>query len=90
MPTTFLAIKILYFAYVREQLGTDSEALVLEGQEWTIGGLRSHLRARGGAYAQVFAVGKTVKAALNQTMVDDSALITNEAEIAFFPPVTGG
>ena len=46
MPTTFLAIKILYFAYVREQLGTDSEALVLEGQEWTIGGLRSHLRAR--------------------------------------------
>ena len=90
MSSTSLPIKILYFAYLREQLGVDSETLVLQGNEWTIGKLRSHLRSRGGVYAQAFAAGKPVKAALNQTMVEDSAVITSEAEIAFFPPVTGG
>ena len=83
-------ITVLYFAHLREQLGLASEALTLEGQDWTIARLQEHLRARGGVYAQALANGKAVRAALNQTMVSETALITDMAEIAFFPPVTGG
>jgi molybdopterin synthase sulfur carrier subunit len=83
-------ITVLYFAHLREQLGVNSEVVVLEGQDWTIARLREYLRARGGAYAQALANGKAVRVALNQTMVSETALITDTAEIAFFPPVTGG
>ena len=83
-------ITILYFAHLREQLGVSSEAVTLEGQDWTVARLREYLRARGGVYAQALANGKAVRAALNQTMVSETALITDTAEIAFFPPVTGG
>jgi molybdopterin synthase sulfur carrier subunit len=31
-----------------------------------------------------------VRMALNQVMSDESAALTDAAEVAFFPPVTGG
>jgi molybdopterin converting factor small subunit len=31
-----------------------------------------------------------VRAAVNQTMAADAVLLTDDAEVAFFPPVTGG
>jgi sulfur-carrier protein len=33
---------------------------------------------------------KAVRAALNQTMCADDAALIEGAEVAFFPPVTGG
>ena len=34
--------------------------------------------------------GKAVRVALNQVMADESAVLTEGAEVGFFPPVTGG
>jgi len=31
-----------------------------------------------------------VRAALNQTLCDEAAAVQDGAEVAFFPPVTGG
>jgi molybdopterin synthase sulfur carrier subunit len=31
-----------------------------------------------------------VRVALNQVMADESAAVTDGAEVGFFPPVTGG
>jgi molybdopterin synthase sulfur carrier subunit len=31
-----------------------------------------------------------VRVALNQTLSDESTLVRDDAEVAFFPPVTGG
>jgi molybdopterin synthase sulfur carrier subunit len=56
----------------------------------TVAGVRDHLRARGGAWANVFAPNKPVRAAVNQDMVQPAAAIKAGDEIAFFPPVTGG
>ncbi|MBS0302438.1 MAG: MoaD/ThiS family protein, partial [Proteobacteria bacterium] len=36
------------------------------------------------------APGKAVRAAQNQVMVGDDEPLMAEAEVAFFPPVTGG
>ncbi len=82
------SIVIKYFASVRETLGTASESL--HTSSTTVGDLRDELTTRGGAYAQVLARGQSVRIALNHTMTEESAALTEGCEVAFFPPVTGG
>ena len=48
------------------------------------------LIARGDAYAECLAQGRAVRMALNQTMSEEAAALSEGAEVAFFPPVTGG
>jgi molybdopterin synthase sulfur carrier subunit len=36
------------------------------------------------------AEGKVLRCALNQHMVDENTALQDGAEVAFFPPVTGG
>jgi sulfur-carrier protein len=83
-----LNIHIKYFASVREALGKSSEQMHTEAS--TIGALRDALVARGGVYAQELARGKTLRIALNHTMTEESAPLSEGCEVAFFPPVTGG
>jgi molybdopterin synthase sulfur carrier subunit len=81
-------VRIRYFAALREALGP-GETLDLPAGE-TLGQLRDRLLARGGRHAEVLARGRALRCALNQTMVDESAVVVDGAEVAFFPPVTGG
>jgi len=83
-------VKILYFASIREKLGRDAEDVELPPGVATIAGLRTHLRSRGGAWAEALAEGRLLRAALNQDMAQPAAAIKAGDEIAFFPPVTGG
>ena len=86
-----MKLRVLYFASIREKLGRDAEELDLPAGVATIAGLRSHLRARGGAWADALAEGKLLRAAVNQDMAaQPSAAIKAGDEVAFFPPVTGG
>lgn len=83
-----MKVTVRYFAALREALG-GSEALDLpEGA--TLGSLRDHLLARGGRHAEVLARTRPVRCALNQVMAEESAPLADGAEVAFFPPVTGG
>lgn len=81
-------VQIKYFASIREALGQGSETL--ETDAATLGALRDALIARGGATAEALARGKAVRMALNQVLCDESAVLVPGAEVAFFPPVTGG
>lgn len=83
-----MKIQIKYFASIREAVGQGSEALDTSATD--LRSLRDELIARGGAYAEALARGKTVRLALNQTLCDESAALAEGAEVAFFPPVTGG
>ncbi|MDP3813174.1 MAG: molybdopterin converting factor subunit 1 [Hydrogenophaga sp.] len=83
-----MKVQLRYFASIREALGTGSESL--DTQASTLASLRAELVARGGAYADALAPGRSVRVALNQTMSDETASLTEGAEIGFFPPVTGG
>jgi molybdopterin synthase sulfur carrier subunit len=83
-------VKILYFASVREKLGTDAEEVELPAGVATVAGLRSHLRARGGAWAEALAEGRLLRTAVNQDMVPPASALKAGDEVAFFPPVTGG
>ena len=65
-----------------------------ESMEWpvgsTVGAVRDALIARGGRHAEVLARGRALRCALNQVLCDESAALDADAELAFFPPVTGG
>jgi len=83
-------ITVLYFARLRESLGTGLEQLAVSNTIRNVDGLRAHLAARGGVWAQEFASGKKVRAAVNQTVAQGDEGIADGDEVAFFPPVTGG
>lgn len=83
-----MKVHIRYFASIRESLGQGTETV--ETAAATLAGLREELIARGGAYAESLARGRAVRVALNQAMSEETAALAEGAEVAFFPPVTGG
>jgi molybdopterin synthase sulfur carrier subunit len=83
-------VTVRYFASVKEQLGTDVEVLELPAGVATVGGVRAHLRSRGGAWAETLAESRRITAAVNQDMAKPAAAVKAGDEVAFFPPVTGG
>ncbi|NPC56588.1 molybdopterin converting factor subunit 1 [Caenimonas soli] len=83
-----MRLTVKYFASIREALGQGSEAVDTSAAD--LQALRDELVARGGAYAQALARGKSVRMALNQVMSDEAAALSEGCEVAFFPPVTGG
>ena len=83
-------INLLYFAGLREALGTPSEALPPLAGVTDIASLRVHLAARGGAWGEQFAPARQLRAAVNQDLAAPTTAITAGDEVAFFPPVTGG
>ncbi len=85
-----MKLELRFFASLREVLGTGLETIELPEEVRTISQLRSYLCARGGAWSNVLAEGKVVRCALNHEMVDANAALQEGAEVAFFPPVTGG
>ena len=85
-----MKVRVLYFAALREQLGTPGEELEVPAGVATVAALRSHLRGRGGAWQLALADGKLIRMAVNQDMAQPSAAIKAGDEVAFFPPVTGG
>ena len=85
-----MKIKVLFFANLREQLGTNAEVVDLPDSASTVAGLRMHLMRRGGAWSDVLADMKVVRVAVNQDMAAANAPLNHGDEVAFFPPVTGG
>jgi sulfur-carrier protein len=83
-----MKVNVKYFASIRESVGMASEQLQTGAA--SLGALRDELIARGGAHAQTLARGRSVRMALNQVMSDESAVLSEGCEVAFFPPVTGG
>ena len=82
-------LRILYFAWLRERVGTAEESVTLPPGVATVGGLTDWLRARGPGYASALA-SPVVRCAVNQDFAAADTAIAPGDEVAFFPPVTGG
>ncbi len=82
------SVRVRYFASLREALGPGETVELADPA--TLADLRNQLIARGGAHAQVLARGRAVRCALDQVMADEATAVPDGAEVAFFPPVTGG
>jgi molybdopterin synthase sulfur carrier subunit len=85
-----MKLQLRYFASIRETLGLDQESIELPVSVRTINELRAHLRLRGAIWDEVLGEGKVLRCALNHQMVNPLTELVDGAEVAFFPPVTGG
>ena len=83
-----MKLKLRYFASIREALGTGETIDVAEGAN--VASVRDRLIERGGAHASALARSRAIRCALDQVLCDESAVVDEGSELAFFPPVTGG
>jgi molybdopterin synthase sulfur carrier subunit len=88
-----MKLTLKYFASLREALGPGG---VLE---WvppasdaspTAAALRAWLCTQSDTHAHALAAGRAVRVAVDQTLAGDATPLHDGAEVAFFPPVTGG
>ena len=83
-----MKIKVRYFASLREVLRAEEQVVLAEGG--TVRSLRDHLLGLSDGHGQALARSRAVRCALNQRMCSEDEVLTEGAEVAFFPPVTGG
>lgn len=85
-----MAVEMLYFAWVREVIGTGHERVDPPAGVETVGSLIDWLAASSDAHAAAFEDRGRLRAAIDQSFVPLDAPIAGAKEIAIFPPVTGG
>jgi molybdopterin synthase sulfur carrier subunit len=83
-------VKLLYFAWVRQKIGSSEEDIAAPSSVTTVAALVEFLRKRGAGYEAAFRDVKLLRVAVNQHHTGFDARIGPNDEIAFFPPVTGG
>ncbi|WP_294945698.1 molybdopterin converting factor subunit 1 [Sulfurivirga sp.] len=83
-----MIVNILYFASLREQLGTANEQFNTDAA--TVGELLDQLCARGPRWQQALCDNSHLQMAVDQTVAHRDTPLRDGAEVAFFPPVTGG
>jgi molybdopterin synthase sulfur carrier subunit len=84
------ALKLVYFAWVRERIGLAEETVEPPAGIVTVAELVAWLRTRGEGYAAAFETPQVVRAAIDRRHVKPDAALAGAREVAFFPPMTGG
>lgn len=85
-----MKIQVLFFASLREALGTSREQIDVPDSVTTVGALQQWLASRDALWAAQLGPDRSVRCALDQAMVPPETALRDGAEVAFFPPVTGG
>jgi molybdopterin synthase sulfur carrier subunit len=83
-------IRLLYFARLREAFGIQAEEVTLPAEIGDVGSLSQWLRSRGGVWSAELAPGRAYRVAVDQQMAGEKTRLHEGAEVAVFPPVTGG
>ncbi len=83
-------LQLLYFAQLREKFGRAQENIEAPASVHTVADLIAHLASRGGIWQETFSGEQAFRVAINQDMVELTAVLSDGAEVAIFRPVTGG
>ena len=83
-------LKIHYFAHLREQLGRECDDLVLPDGVANVAELIGFLKNADPVVNDIFESTPKILVAINQVVVSRDSEVTQNDEIAFFPPMTGG
>ncbi len=83
-------MKILYFAWLAERLGCPEEQITKPDNVQTADDLRLLIQQRYPEQAAILDKPDALRVAVNQNLVDWQHPLTEDDEIAFFPPMTGG
>ena len=83
-------MKLLYFSWLKQKIGTGEEDIALPEDVATVGALIDWLKGRGPGYAEALADLSVVRFAVNQDFAGLDHALADGDEVAIFPPVTGG
>ena len=83
-------MKLVYFAWVRERIGLESEEVTPPGSVHTTHELIAWLKSRGPGYAIALAEPSAVRVAVDKVHASGDMPIAGAHEVAIFPPMTGG
>ncbi|HEX8484606.1 molybdopterin converting factor subunit 1 [Sphingomonas sp.] len=83
-------MRMLYFAWVRERIGTGQEDVAPPPAVTTVAALVDWLAGRSDGHAEAFAERSRLRAAIDGGFVGLDAALGDAREVAIFPPVTGG
>ncbi|MEO0358442.1 MAG: molybdopterin converting factor subunit 1 [Pseudomonadota bacterium] len=83
-----MSANIVYFAWVRERIGTGRETIDLTAT--TVRDLLADLAGRSDGHSAALADMTQVRVAVDQVLVDLDHPLDQPREIAIFPPMTGG
>lgn len=83
-------MQLLYFAWVRERIGTGEETVEPPEAVRTVADLVDWLKERSAGHAEALGDLMRLRAAVDQRFVPLDSELGDAAEVAFFPPVTGG
>ncbi|WP_039914139.1 molybdopterin synthase sulfur carrier subunit [Cellvibrio mixtus] len=81
-------IRVVFFAQLREQLGTAKLDVSIERVK-TLSELKQHLSLQNPSWESALANTKLL-VAINHAYVKGNHALADGDEVAFFPPVTGG
>ena len=85
-----MTTRLIYFAWVRERIGTSEEDVELPAGIDTVADLLRWLKSRGEGYELALQYPDIIRVAINQEHVEHRERIAGAREIALFPPMTGG
>ncbi|MCH9705425.1 MAG: molybdopterin converting factor subunit 1 [Proteobacteria bacterium] len=85
-----MRINLLYFASVRETAGKSSEILTLAQTPATVATLQKVLSTPPHPLATLLQQQQNIKFAVNQKFANADTPLSDNCEVAIFPPVTGG
>ena len=86
----YFKLKILYFAKIKEVIGKSEDSIIINGQT-TVKDIVEKLKLINESYKLAFQDIKNIKCSVNCNYINSfQTKVTNNDEIAFFPPVTGG
>ncbi len=83
-------MKILYFSWIKDKLGKSEENIILQEQIKTVEQLVIFLQNKNDIYKDIFKDNKIIKVSINMEVSNFKDSISDQDEIAFFPPMTGG
>ena len=83
-------MKILYFAWLRENIGHSLEQVTPPKEVQTVADLVEWLSQNNRVHARAFSQRSEIRVAVDQRQAKFSDSIINAKEVAFFPPITGG
>lgn len=89
-PTTPRTVTVLYFAALADAVGTGEEHVDLPDGVSTVQDLLEQLCLDSEVHRAAFADLSRVRVAVDQVYGALETLVAPGAEVAFFPPVTGG
>ncbi|MDM5147974.1 MoaD/ThiS family protein [Candidatus Persebacteraceae bacterium Df01] len=83
-------IQLLFFGRLREVLQSEGETLQLNVPSATLVDVISVLTARGGVWAEELSGNRALAYAIDRRFAKLVDAVYDGAEVAIFPPITGG